>query len=244
MSFRVYAVFMVGILIMIFFSIFLPIVFLLRAANQVSLADKMVAKMTTLWARNNLRLNGIRYEVYGIENIPKDNRICLVGNHQSNFDIPLIIANIPKVIGFISKVELSRIPMLNLWMYVIRCPFINRNKKEQAIEIIRKRVQTIEKGHPMLIFPEGTRSRMQDMNSFKKGGLSAIIEADTTILPLTVCNTYSFFEGGGSIDKRQKAKLIIHQPFKPSQKKMSNDELRIELERIIHPINQNVKCLD
>jgi 1-acyl-sn-glycerol-3-phosphate acyltransferase len=229
---------------MIFFSIFLPFIYLLRAIGHAPFADKMVAKITTFWARNNLFLNGIDYEVHGIEHIPQDNRICLVSNHQSNFDIPLILGNIPKVIGFISKVELSRIPMLNLWMYVIRCPFINRNNKEQAVEIIKKRVQTIEKGHPMLIFPEGKRSKMQDMNSFKKAGLSAIIEADTSILPLTVCNTYSFFEGGGKIDKRQKAKLIIHQSFKPSEKKMSNDELRLELERIIHPDNLNIRCLD
>jgi 1-acyl-sn-glycerol-3-phosphate acyltransferase len=244
MSFRVYTVFLIGIGIMIIFSVLLPFIFIFRALHMNKLADRMVAGITTFWARVTLLLNGVQYKAYGLENIPEHNNFCIISNHQSNFDIPLILGNVPKVIGFISKIELSRIPMLNLWMYVIRCPFIDRRDKQKSLAVIEQRIQKTLKGQPMLIFPEGTRSKMQDMNAFKKGGISSIIEADAMILPLTVCNTHKFFEGANGDKTRPVAKLIVHKPFKPSESGLSKEELIVELERIIHPFNQKRTCVE
>ncbi len=239
MTLRVSIVFAVGIIIMIVFSVFLPFIYLFRMLNWQKADNLLVTSSAFFWARITLFLNGIRFDVYGKENIPKHNNICLVSNHQSNFDIPLILGNIPKVIGFISKIELSRVPIFNLWMFVIRCPFIDRKNREKSLDIIEKRLQKTTKGQPMLIFPEGKRSKKQEMNNFKKGGITSIIKANTIILPITVYNTHKICKGSNIKLSSFRSKLIIHKEILPSELAASPDEIIKKLENIINPLNQD-----
>jgi len=240
MTLRTFSVYLYSFFIMTVPAIFLPVVYLFRLLGLQKTADYMVSRNTLAWSKGSLFLAGVKYKVYGKENIPKHSDICIVSNHQSYFDIPFILGNIPKVIGFISKKELSKIPLLNLWMYVIRCPFIDRNDREKSMKIIDKRLAKTAKGQPMLIFPEGKRSKQQAMSSFRKGGLNIIIEADATILPITLWNTHKIYEASGSQISSTGAKLIVHKAFKPSELNMTKDEIIQYLENTINPLNQNI----
>ncbi len=239
MTFRTFSVYLYSFIIMVGGIPFLIFVYFFRLIRLNRLADLITIFVVSLWARGSLYFAGVKYTVEGKENIPKHNNICIVSNHQSYFDIPIILGNLSKVIGFISKKELARIPLLNLWMFVIRCPFINRNDKEKSLEVINKRMEKIAKGQPMLIFPEGSRSKQQAMNSFKKGGLNIIIDSNPTILPITVCNTHKIYEASGQISGTI-SKLLIHKAFKPLDLNKSKDEIIAHLENIINPFNQLV----
>ena len=53
-------------------------------------------------------LSGAKVKVYGKENIPKDEAVLFVGNHQSNFDIPLLLSSIDVPRGFIAKKRIRK----------------------------------------------------------------------------------------------------------------------------------------
>ena len=240
MTLRTFSVYLYSFFIMTVPTIFLPVVYLFRLFGLQKAADYIVSRNTIAWSRGSLFFAGVKYKVYNKENIPKHNNICIVSNHQSYFDIPIILGNIPKVIGFISKKELAKIPLLNLWMYVIRCPFIDRNDREKSMKKIEKRLAKTAKGQPMLIFPEGKRSKQQEMASFKKGGLNIIIDSDATILPITLWNTHKIYEASENQISSTIAKLVVHKPFKPSELNMTNDEIIQYLENTINPLKQNI----
>ena len=47
----------------------------------------------------------------------------------------------------------------------------------------------LDKGMPIMIFPEGTRSKTQEMLPFKDGAFRLAIETGADVLPLAVCGT-------------------------------------------------------
>ena len=56
-----------------------------------------------------MNISGAKINVIGVDNLPKDQTVLFVSNHQSNFDIPLLLSciDIPK--GFIAKKELRKL---------------------------------------------------------------------------------------------------------------------------------------
>ena len=63
----------------------------------------------------------------GLENIPKDRPCVFVGNHRSYYDIPLLLASLDKPHGILAKEELEKIPLLNRWMKLLGCVFVQRD---------------------------------------------------------------------------------------------------------------------
>ena len=66
--------------------------------------------------KNLMTHTGARVIYHGLENIPEDRNVFFVTNHQSYFDIPVLLAHLPRPAPFLSKVENDRIPMIRSWM--------------------------------------------------------------------------------------------------------------------------------
>ncbi len=184
--------------------------------------------LTHYWSRHFLKIAGIKLEVSGLEELPRTNNLCLVSNHQSYLDIPVIIAAIPKLWGFVAKVELARIPVLNLWMLAMDCVLINRSSSSTALEKIQKRVKKAEKGKPMVLFPEGTRGKGPDLGKFKTGGLHIVLDSTLVVLPVSINGTYPLLEKDGRL-KKGKVKIQVHPPLDKERRSGSNREITAKL---------------
>ena len=127
--------------------------------NRIEESKALIYKCTNLWANSLLKVAGVKVNVHGLENIPKDKAVLFVGNHQGNFDIPIYITQIPLVIGFISKIEVEKIPLVRTWMNFMHCVFMDRSNLRKSGEAIIKGIKNLKSGHSIVIFPEGTRSK-------------------------------------------------------------------------------------
>ena len=66
-----------------------------------------IHKVTRGWARFVMKMSGAEITVKGLENIPDDQTVLFMANHQSFFDIPLLMSVIDVPKGFIAKKELE-----------------------------------------------------------------------------------------------------------------------------------------
>lgn len=135
----------------------------------------------------------------GRELLPGTDRICFIGNHQGFFDIPAFLGFLGRPAGFIAKKELFRIPILSHWMREIRCVFIDRDNARKAIESFRKSAEVIRDGNPIVIFPEGTRSRKDTLGVFHVGSLKLADMAEAVIVPFVIKGTWRIFEADSVI---------------------------------------------
>jgi 1-acyl-sn-glycerol-3-phosphate acyltransferase len=137
---------------------------------------------------------GCKLSVTGREHIPRQGGFCLVGNHDSIFDIVLLLAAVGRPFGFIAKKELAVIPLLNIWILLLGGFFIDRKNIRKAIGTINEGIRRIKSGRVMIIFPEGTRGKGRGLLPFKPGSLKLATKALSPIVPLAITGSYAVFE--------------------------------------------------
>jgi 1-acyl-sn-glycerol-3-phosphate acyltransferase len=192
------------------------------SGDEVAYSD-YVYNVVTNWAVGRLKSSGSTVKINGLENLPEDkHNILFVSNHQSNFDIILLLAKLPVKKGFIAKKELGNIPSLSDWMRRINCLFMDRKDMRQSAQTIVEGIKLLKGGYNMVIFPEGTRSKGGPHRSFKAGSFKLATKAGSTIVPLTIEGTAAAMEANGGRIKPSEIILTIHKPI--SVKEMDKEE--------------------
>jgi len=144
----------------------------------------------------NIRLTaGTHFKIDNSIDIPSDKPLVVVSNHQSMYDIPLIIWYQryfkPK---FISKKELGKgIPSISFALRNMGSLLIDRSDRAGSVRAISEWGAQSSKANQMLvIFPEGTRARDGVLKNFKPGGFKVLLESlpDCYIVPLAITGSW------------------------------------------------------
>ncbi len=140
---------------------------------------------------------GVHATVIGQEKIPRDTAVLYVSNHRSIFDI---VACYPRVVGptgFISKKEILRVPLLNIWMILLHCLFLDRKNPRSGLNMILKAIEMVKKGISIFIYPEGTRIKAEDSNEIQpmhNGSFKIASKADVPVVPICIMGTEQVLE--------------------------------------------------
>jgi 1-acyl-sn-glycerol-3-phosphate acyltransferase len=137
-------------------------------------------------AQLGLSLAGIRFKVAGRENVPQGRAAVYCANHQSNVDPPVLYRAVHPRLHVLYKHEIDRIPLLARAFRMAGFIPIDRHNKESALRSIEAGASSLRSGHSFLIFPEGTRSKTDQLLPFKKGGFRMAIKAGAPIVPVAI----------------------------------------------------------
>jgi 1-acyl-sn-glycerol-3-phosphate acyltransferase len=182
----------------------------LEKAGDIAARDKIVNTVVPEWARFVVSLSRGTIEVRGEENLPSDRAVVFIGNHQGNFDIPILLGFVKKPMAFISKIEVLKIPYLGGWMRQMQCVFLDRKNMRQSVEAMREAENTLKRGYSLAIFPEGTRSRGGPVADFKAGSFKIAYKAGAPIVPITIDGSWRLFEERGRIGSGGHVRVTIH----------------------------------
>lgn len=100
---------------------------------------------------------------------PDDETGIFLLNHQSILDIVAIEATTTRNLCWIAKKELFNIPVFGHLFKACEMISVDRENKQGLIKLIKDAKNAIEKGRPLVIFPEGTRNIGKEMLEFKAG---------------------------------------------------------------------------
>jgi 1-acyl-sn-glycerol-3-phosphate acyltransferase len=185
----------------------------LNRQGKIAERDACAHAIARKWAQSGLKMNGSSIYVSGIENVPKTGGVLFVANHQSNFDIPIMVGHIPRDKGFIAKLELLNVPTFSRWMKYIGCIFIDRKDPRQSLTAISNAAERLKAGHSIVLFPEGTRSADGTVGPFKAGGLRLAIKARVPIVPVSINGSKNIMPKGTSIIRSASVNVIISPPI-------------------------------
>ncbi len=171
--------------------------------------EKYTYRVTQAWARHLVWTSGSKITVTGLENIPENGSFCLISNHNSNFDIPLLMAHIPRKLGFISKAELAKVPFLSTWMNALGCVYIKRKSITSSITGMKQAVQAVKDRQSMVLFPEGTRSKGRGYGRFYQAGIKLALQEGIPVVPVTIKNSGKMFEFYHKIVP-QDVEVVVH----------------------------------
>lgn len=183
------------------------------------------------WAfRCVLFISGVKLEVHGEENVPKDETVLYIGNHRSIFDVIITYARCPRLTGYISKRSINKVPFLRIFMKRLHCLFLDRDDKKEGLRIILEAIDHIKNGISICVFPEGTRNKNSDdptsILEFKEGTFKIASKTGCPIVPMAMTHTNEILEDHMPWIKRTKVILTYGTPVNPKdlsledQKKM------------------------
>jgi len=137
-------------------------------------------------AAMGMALAGIRFKVAGREHVPAGRGVVFCANHQSNVEPPVLFRAVHPRLAFLYKHEIDRIPVLARAFRMAGFVPIDRHDKEAAMQSIELGAAGLRAGQSILIFPEGTRSKTDELLPFKKGGFRMAIKAGAPIVPVAI----------------------------------------------------------
>jgi 1-acyl-sn-glycerol-3-phosphate acyltransferase len=179
----------------------------------ISPGENKIHFIAKLWAKTLLLLSGTHVEVIGAENVLMGKPQIFMSNHQSDFDIFVVLGFIPGQFRWIAKKELFKIPVFSGAMRNAGYIEIDRQNHEKAMKSLDIAAQKIREGKSVMTFPEGTRSKDGTIKPFKQGMFHLAIKAGVPIVPVCII-------GAGAIMSRRslrinpgKVTMIIDKPI-------------------------------
>ena len=185
--------------VILFLTFAVPVMLILerKAEHDPREAQRRSLRIVRAVFRFILKIAGVTYEVYGLENIPSDRAVLYVGNHRSYFDVLVGYVTAPGLMGFVAKKEMLRYPCLRSWMRLVNCVFLDRKNVKEALKAIMEAIGKLKDGISIWIFPEGTRNvndNLADLMEFREGSLKMAEKSGCPVIPVAIKGTAAVFE--------------------------------------------------
>lgn len=150
----------------------------------------IATRFARVWSNGILRALGVRPEYRGIEHLSSNLPCIFLCNHLSVVDIWVLMRVLPLSNRFVAKQSLFRIPVLGWAMSAAGMVPIDRAHRARAIRSLGVAAERIRAGRPVLLFPEGTRSRDGRLAPFKKGAFHLALKAGVPVVPIAIDGTF------------------------------------------------------
>lgn len=166
-----------------------------------------------------LNVMGNRTTYINEQHIPTDAPLLFVSNHQSMFDITMIVWYMRKFSPhFISKKELGKgIPSISYNLRHGGSVLIDRNNRRQSLPALINFAKRLEANNETgVLFPEGTRSKDGLPKKFMDGGFKVLTKSmpNGYVVPLTLNNSWKLLQWGYfPVGAFNKVSLEVHPPI-------------------------------
>ena len=147
------------------------------------------------WAKTNLWAGGIKLDVEGIENLPKEPCIIMF-NHQSALDILAYMSILPIDWRAIMKKEVGQIPFIGWVSRLSGHYLVARDGSSSDTKEVKKIVNKIRSGPSVVVAPEGTRSKDGNLLPFQKGGFLIAVMARVPVVPMVIAGGLKLLSKG------------------------------------------------
>jgi len=169
--------------------------------------------ISRIWAKYVVFLGGVRIEVAGLENIPKDKAMIYAVNHQSLADSPICVSVLPGNVRLLAKKDIFNAPLLG-W-YIKRAGYlpVDRNLPQTFYLLTEKIKEIIHTGESILIFPEGVRSWTGELGKFRHASLLPALISGAPVVPIAISGSRKIMPPPTWIVNPQRVKVNIGKPI-------------------------------
>jgi len=156
----------------------------------------------------------IPIHVSGRQHLPATGSI-LVSNHASYFDGLVLARALPGEFAVVAKKELLSIFVTRLFLRGLGALFVERFEAAGSVEDSRAVVVAARAGETVLVFPEGTFTRMPGLLAFRLGAFVSAAGSGLPVVPLVMRGTRSILRDGQWLPGRAPVHVEILPPLYP-----------------------------
>lgn len=180
------------------------------------------------------------FKVIGRENVPKKGAFIFAANHTSYLDPPLVGTSVYRGLYYMARSNLFKRPCFGRIMRGIHAFPVKRSKGD--LFAIRESLRILKEGKPLVIFPEGTRAKDENLRPAMPGVGFLVSKSEAPVVPAYVWGSFAALPKGMKTLKRHPVKVYIGKPinFNVEQYGGSNKET---YQRISEEIMRRIQAL-
>jgi 1-acyl-sn-glycerol-3-phosphate acyltransferase len=139
-----------------------------------------------------------------------------VANHLSLLDI-LALYGLFRPFKWVSREDLFRVPFVGWNMRMNDYVPLRRGDRDSIRKMLAQCRKHLSNGVPILIFPEGTRSKDGHLQPFKDGAFKLAAEAGVPVIPIAIEGTGEALPKAGLVFRgRMSGSVTVLEPIPPS----------------------------
>lgn len=148
----------------------------------------------------------LRTRVVGARGVPREGGLLIVSNHTSYLDPPLIAVSLPRRCWFMARSTLFcnkgfGALIAGLGAFPVERASDRAAKSADAagagdVKAIRTVLEQLERGHPVLLFPEGSRAMSPGLQPFQRGVAVLLKRSKCAVLPVGVSGVFEAWPRG------------------------------------------------
>lgn len=220
-----------GIILLIQFSITVAITVVLMYTFR-----NQTHKVIKAWMSFQMFVLGIKLETEG-----KLDESCdmVLMNHQSLLDIIVIEYIHSRDLAWVAKKEISD---LFFFGHIIKAPrmiSIDRENKAGIITLLKETKDRLDKGRPIAMFPEGTRSDGKSMGSFKPGAKMVANKHNLKVQPIILFNTRNIVDSKTLKASPGVVKVIYLEPVQASKDTTWFEDTETKMKEVFNKESKN-----
>lgn len=181
-----------------------------------------------------------RIRTTGADRVPGTGGVVLASNHESMWDIPILVIASPRPVVFMAKEELYRHPF-GSWFFT-RLGGFRVRRGAGDLTAVRTAVEVVRTGRVLAMYPEGTR-RVGTLLPFLPGAAWVAIREGVPLVPVGMRGTGESMPKGSRYPRRVPVRVAFGEPMDVGREddprarmekavKLSG-ELRSEVERLL-----------
>lgn len=156
-----------------------------------------------------------RARIFGTHNIPKKGAFVIAPTHRSNLDTPLLAAITSRRLRYMGKESLWK-SKVGAWVLTTAGGFpVERATADR--EALRACIDVIDRGEPLVMFPEGTRQFGPEIKELFDGPVYVAARTRVPILPVGIGGTEHALGKGMKIPRPSRITVVIGEPIPPPE---------------------------
>ena len=158
-----------------------------------------------------------RFRVVGKQNLPAEEAYILAPVHRSYLDTPVGGMVTARRQRFLGKESLWRNRAAGRFLTIVGGFPVERGTADRAA--LRACQEVLERGEPMVMFPEGTRQHgpVVDPDLMHAGPAFVAARAGVPIVPLGIAGTDHAMPGGSMLIRPVRVVMVVGEPIRPPE---------------------------
>ena len=155
-----------------------------------------------------------RVSFEGVENVPRTGPFVLAPVHRSFIDFGIVSGVTRRRMGYMGKESLWTSTLLGKFISVLGAYPVNRGAPDR--EALRRTLALLERGEPLVLFPEGTRRTGPVIDHLAEGAAYVASRASVPVVPVGIGGSERALPKGKKLPRPVKIHVIVGEPLRPA----------------------------
>ena len=175
--------------------------------------ERILHRFARVWSQAIMKTILSPVTVSGMDKIDTSKPHVYAVNHASALDIPMLYVYLPFQFRIVFKSELLSYPVIGWHLQRSGQVCIDQQHPARSVGSIRSAVKSLKAGMPLVVFPEGGRTRDGEIKPFMAGAFFLAIKAQVDIVPIALVGTFDLLPMNTYHIKPRPLEMRVGQPI-------------------------------